>query len=622
MVSVSTDQRLGVNASQAIKVPCDMSANTNIVLSGEQTIDGQLSSSSRCLLTGQTDPVENGIYDTNINAWTRSPDWDGPNDVVGGTLIYVRNGTINSGDWRITTTGTITPGTTSVSLSNTVPGGGNDLTVVVKKTRTGSITTSQHEINERTANFFDFLTASQISDYLNNVENDMSFEFQKASDETSDDATLYLPNGLLYLGTTSVDFFERVVIVGEGMYDTVIRSNISSGLPILRHRSLLGGGSGEYSGFNNFTIETKSSATDRGFQLDVNKTRLNNIRITSTINTAKYLTAAIRSATIGIDDMAFNNVHVTLAVGGTSPLGLEIVEGNNISIHGGIYEQYGTNVRLGETADPVRNVSLTGGVKLSTVSSNNATAVNLDVIYTEGLSLSGVNMLCGAAGHLPIKVSQWNGGKISGSIFDGGSSTQYAMDIVNNPSPATSGINISGNIFKNFNQPSFFLINKTGAQLPNIDIGLNTIVGTATSIHDTTVPNNDTSPSLGLGNYFVISNAGATTINNFENLSGSGQKIVTVFITGTTTTIGFNSASLFGNNELSYACRNGDVITFTFNGTSWKGVVGRVGVSQTYIINGGGAGPNRTLLAVGTTANNRDVLYALITDLRNSGVIL
>lgn len=119
MVSVVTDQRLGVNASQAIKVPCAMAATTNITLTGEQTIDGQTSSSSRVLLTGQTVSTENGIYDSNTGAWTRSPDWDGPDDVVQGTLVRAHSGTSNEGTWKVTTSGVITPGTTSVTLTKT-----------------------------------------------------------------------------------------------------------------------------------------------------------------------------------------------------------------------------------------------------------------------------------------------------------------------------------------------------------------------------------------------------------------------------------------------------------------------------------------------------------------------
>lgn len=119
MASVTTDQRLGVNASKAIKVPCRAcSYGANITLSGEQTIDGiAIVSGDRVLVAGQTDGSENGIYDANTGTWTRSPDWDGANDVGPGTRVYVYSGTNYTGTWIVGNTSAITIGTTSVTLS-------------------------------------------------------------------------------------------------------------------------------------------------------------------------------------------------------------------------------------------------------------------------------------------------------------------------------------------------------------------------------------------------------------------------------------------------------------------------------------------------------------------------
>src|ERR1700748_120869 len=46
----------------------------NVTLSGEQTIDGVLTSSSRILVKNQTIQTDNGIYVTSSGSWTRSLD--------------------------------------------------------------------------------------------------------------------------------------------------------------------------------------------------------------------------------------------------------------------------------------------------------------------------------------------------------------------------------------------------------------------------------------------------------------------------------------------------------------------------------------------------------------------
>lgn len=71
----------------------DLVATSNLVLSGEQTIDGVLTSGSRVLLVNQTDPSENGIYVTAAGAWTRATDMDEVADFTQGRLIPILSGT-------------------------------------------------------------------------------------------------------------------------------------------------------------------------------------------------------------------------------------------------------------------------------------------------------------------------------------------------------------------------------------------------------------------------------------------------------------------------------------------------------------------------------------------------
>lgn len=99
----------GFDGSVAIKAPCQCIATSAITLSGLQTIDGYaVQDQDRVLVSGQSDQTTNGIYTASANgAWTRALDFDGPRDVMGGTLLSVVNGTVNASTlWKLTTVGT------------------------------------------------------------------------------------------------------------------------------------------------------------------------------------------------------------------------------------------------------------------------------------------------------------------------------------------------------------------------------------------------------------------------------------------------------------------------------------------------------------------------------------
>jgi hypothetical protein len=74
-----------------------------VTLYGEQTIDGVLTEEDRVLLLNQNDPTTNGIYVTSETAWSRAPDFDGNDDMVTGTRVYVYAGDDNSAVYILTT---------------------------------------------------------------------------------------------------------------------------------------------------------------------------------------------------------------------------------------------------------------------------------------------------------------------------------------------------------------------------------------------------------------------------------------------------------------------------------------------------------------------------------------
>lgn len=91
----------GLTTNIAVKAPVQIVATTPITLAGNQTISWDAHSGSytvaavtgnRVLVTGQTNPVENGIYNVQMGAWTRAVDFDGELDVVDGTLVFSSQG--------------------------------------------------------------------------------------------------------------------------------------------------------------------------------------------------------------------------------------------------------------------------------------------------------------------------------------------------------------------------------------------------------------------------------------------------------------------------------------------------------------------------------------------------
>ncbi len=77
------------------KEPVELATVANITLSGEQTIDGVLTSSSRILVKNQGTGSENGIYITGAGAWTRASDMAIGDDAASDAM-FVQQGTVNA----------------------------------------------------------------------------------------------------------------------------------------------------------------------------------------------------------------------------------------------------------------------------------------------------------------------------------------------------------------------------------------------------------------------------------------------------------------------------------------------------------------------------------------------
>jgi phage-related tail fiber protein len=112
-----TDRTTGLVGNAGMKLPVRAASTVALVLSGLQTVDGVvLAQDDRVLVKDQASSVDNGVYMADSGAWERAKDWDGPYDIVNGSLVYVTDGTLNLGLWMIDTDDPITVGTTAVLI--------------------------------------------------------------------------------------------------------------------------------------------------------------------------------------------------------------------------------------------------------------------------------------------------------------------------------------------------------------------------------------------------------------------------------------------------------------------------------------------------------------------------
>lgn len=119
-VSVTRDEFgdiVAVNVSEGnFKEDVDTATTAAITLSGEQTIDGVLTSASRVLVKNQADGTTNGIYVSSAGAWSRASDFDATDDISSGALVYVNSAATQNGDkvFLLSNSGSIVLGTTSL----------------------------------------------------------------------------------------------------------------------------------------------------------------------------------------------------------------------------------------------------------------------------------------------------------------------------------------------------------------------------------------------------------------------------------------------------------------------------------------------------------------------------
>lgn len=213
MTSVSSDRRLGVNSGAAIKIPCRAASTAALTLSGEQTVDGvALVTGDRVLVKNQASGVDNGVYVVDTGTWSRSVDFDAAYDAVSGTLVSVIGGGTSNGAtmWRISTTGAITIGTTSLAFENAAY---SDATNVAFLQRgTGAVSRTMQS-KER-----DIVSVADFGATCDGVADDTAEITLAAAAALSLGVALFFPGLCLMSGTVSIGNTAGTIGVPITMY--------------------------------------------------------------------------------------------------------------------------------------------------------------------------------------------------------------------------------------------------------------------------------------------------------------------------------------------------------------------------------------------------------------------
>lgn len=213
------DRTEGLVGNTAFKAPVRCATNSNITLSGEQTIDGlSVVTDDRVLVRSQTDASENGIWVCDTGDWNRSKDFDGSYDVVSGTQVYVTNGSSYGGTyWLISTANPITIGTTSITFTQALASDAATVSYTPSGTGGETGTTARRLGNEIWVQ--DFMTPTEKEDgYGTAATVDVTQSFLDAITKARarGNKTIYVESGRDYYLSDEILMHEGICWVAEG----------------------------------------------------------------------------------------------------------------------------------------------------------------------------------------------------------------------------------------------------------------------------------------------------------------------------------------------------------------------------------------------------------------------
>jgi hypothetical protein len=254
----------GLQWKQAVQV----ATTANITLSGEQTIDGVTTSSSRVLVKDQTDQTTNGIYTSSTSTWTRTTDANTASQFV-GMSVSVTSGTSNAGSaWTQTTPSPITLGTSNIVFvalgSSYTPVAGSGINISgTTFTNTGVLSVAGGtgvSVSGSTGNVTISLATGSIVDALAGTANQILVNGTTGSNQTGN-ITLSLPQSI---APSSAVTFANVTLGNSG----AIIGNAAASYGSLQIGSSTGGYAGiQFTATNNnrtFMIGTGTNTPTSG----------------------------------------------------------------------------------------------------------------------------------------------------------------------------------------------------------------------------------------------------------------------------------------------------------------------------------------------------------------------
>ncbi len=220
MPSTATDRLNGVTTNVAVKAPCSAVTLTNITLAGLQ---GH-TANDRVLVTAQTNPVDNGIYDVSSGNWTRSKDFDGNRDVTRGTRVLVAfSASSPAAEYEVTTNNPITIGTTALVF--TLRYGANATYDITPAEIAAGVTPVNYSIPSHDAigyvHLFRYLTTAQRADYeAGTLTLDLATPLQQMLDVAAG-RVAHMPKGLAKT-TVNLTMAAGTTLTGEGAITRII----------------------------------------------------------------------------------------------------------------------------------------------------------------------------------------------------------------------------------------------------------------------------------------------------------------------------------------------------------------------------------------------------------------
>lgn len=259
------DASIGANSTW--KAPVVLATTgTNLTLSGEQTIDGVLSSADRMLVKDQTAGAENGIYVTAAGAWARSTDMDTSAETLSGAVIPVTKGTINADvAFQLTTDAAITLDTTALVFE--------ELTMTRRAPSLAGIDSDDNIVSRRLEDRF--AEKYNIVDYgaVEGTDNAATATINNASIQAAIDAAengtdtggipgmVYIPAGIFHISTTLNMNTSLISMVGDGPYISIISARIDLVNDIIHAGDTEDSGTGETTrvAFRDFKIASTAT---------------------------------------------------------------------------------------------------------------------------------------------------------------------------------------------------------------------------------------------------------------------------------------------------------------------------------------------------------------------------